>query len=299
MSALDVTNLFPWKDIRDVTVDGEEMVFIPKVYVKNTVIGGFSAWYICGTQKEGYHLHPAFYNKGTPTQNGILVAKYLSSGSNANLHSVRNEKYVSLSYSSAKSSAEAKNIQDGTSDQTGWHLYNIYEHHLLYRLALIEYGAPNFTVIYGGQSLSFDYHGIVDSSGYIWPDGLRAYVQYTSNIPDKYVWCILNKTQSEEIMTEVDIGCFYNSSYSETIGYPLSFINDVGIDYDFGDIFLAGSLMRDYEEKSLLKLNSSQSVTRRTTTGYNNFAVTRGFGVTLTISNNTTNSYYCRLAKFC
>ena len=301
MSALDVTDLFPWKDIRDVTVDGEKMVFIPKVYVKNIVIGGFPAWYICGIQKEGYHLHPAFYNNGTPTQNGILIAKYLSCGSAGDLHSIENETVFSSSFSVAKSSAEAKNIQDGTSDQTGWHLYNIYAHHLLYRLALIEYGAPNFTVSYGGSSdVSFDYHGIIDSARYIWLDGLRAYAQYTNDIPDKYVWCILNKTQSEEIMTEVNVGCFYNSSVGDVSGYPVSFINNVDADYDFGDIFLAGSFIKSYEEKSLLKRNSTQSLYMQTKTGYNRFAVTRGFGVTLSIYRSTnTDAYYCRLAKFC
>ena len=293
MSALDVTNLFPWKDIRDVTVDGEKMVFIPKVYVKNIVIDGFPAWYICGIQKEGYHLHPAFYNNGTPTQNGILIAKYLSSGFIGDLHSRENETAISLNFSDAESSIEAKNIQDGTSDQTGWHIYTLYEHHLLFRLALIEYGAPNFALKSSDSSeLSFVYHGIVYRHVLCWVSGLRWFYDGTLRI-----WCILDKTQSQEINTDLEV-ISNGLSYFSTSVYT-----DSTEDYNLQDIFFGKNFIRN-ETKSLFGNNSKTVLALSTAKGYSLYPLVTGFGTCLAIyasmnSIGSTTSRYCRLAKFC
>ena len=231
--ALDVTNLFPWKDIKDVKVAGQEMVFIPKFYVKNMPVNTYNAYFICGTQKSGYHLHPAFYDNGQATPNGILVSKYLASGTKTALDSVAGLNPKTLTRSVALSVIAGKNVVNGGSDRTGWHVYNIYEHHMLLRLALIEYGGTNFA------SLT-EYHGVCDlgknssngktgiSAGY-WVDGLKAVCGSDANY---FSWIIGNKTRTADVTTNkknVAAGRYVRLMDMETTA-----------DYDLGDVFLTG-----------------------------------------------------------
>ena len=286
MSLLDVTNKFPWREIRDVTVDGEEMVFIPKIYVKNTTIGGNPAWFICGTPKQGYHLHPAFIDidstEGTEAEHGILIGKYRASGSVNNLHSVSDGTLFAGNLRNMKTYISAKNVTGGTAEQTGWHLYNIFEHNLILRLALIENGPSIFISSSNVSYLGIQYYKY--ATGSTWLEGIGVLYdilvakQCCLAIKSKGTWHAFRNLSS-------NISSYINTVY-----------NDVGDDYDLGDIFI-GKTFTSTESKSLFKLNSYSSFAY-ISTGASLCSYTAGFGMRITTTGNN-NDYYCRIAKFC
>ena len=49
------TNRFPYNQIEDRTIDGNAMVYIPKVYVKNATENGLIKRYISNVKKTGFH----------------------------------------------------------------------------------------------------------------------------------------------------------------------------------------------------------------------------------------------------
>ena len=267
--ALNVSNLYPWKDIKDVMVAGQSMVFIPKFYVKNVLVNSYNAYFVCGTQKSGYHLHPAFYNNGQETANGILIGKYLSSGTKTSLESVNDLVPRDVTRTDGFKAINSKNVINGTSDQTGWHPYNIYEHHLLLRLALIEYGGTNFSNI-------TEYHGVCDlgrtasngktsiTVGY-WIDGLKAVCGSDANY---FSWVIGNKKRTQEVETTrkpITTGQYVRLMDMETTD-----------DYDLGDVFF-----------------ESHGVTSSSGGSYGSTQAMTGFRV------NITNPYFfCKMFDF-
>ena len=107
MARLDSANLFPWNRVEDRTVDGQEVVFVPKVYVKNGVNGdGNKYWSISDRRKTGYHLHPAFMYDGEEADTGLLVAKYLTTGTVAAPTSQASGTPLLLALDAARNAAE-------------------------------------------------------------------------------------------------------------------------------------------------------------------------------------------------
>lgn len=53
----------PTFQFKDVNLDGNEMVAVPKFYVKSD---GNSRYWISPVKREGFHVHPAFMSKGMP-----------------------------------------------------------------------------------------------------------------------------------------------------------------------------------------------------------------------------------------
>lgn len=291
--ALNTDNLFPWKDIRDVMVAGQQMVFIPKFYVKNMLVNTYNAYFICGTQKSGYHLHPAFYNNGTPVTNGILIGKYLATGTAPAIYSISSSTPTKYKRQVAYDAINSKNLVNGTSDQTGWHPYHIYEHSLILRLALIEYGGTNFTNLN-------EYHGICDigktaangkttiTDGY-WVDGLKAKCGSDST---KFSWLISNKTRTAEVETAQQA---VSSTYVRLMS--MTETND----YDLGDLFLV--------DQAIAQTSGSYGATQAcsgfkvNTTNPYYLCKTFNFGLTKrTIDSKTglnTEAFYFRFAKYC
>ena len=81
MAQID-TDRFPYNQIEDRTVDGNAMVYIPKVYVKNEKTNGLIKRYISNVKKTGFHVHPAFMQSGHEVS-GILLGKFLAKGTTA------------------------------------------------------------------------------------------------------------------------------------------------------------------------------------------------------------------------
>ena len=64
-----MSDKWPWSEMKEVTVDGQQMVRIPRIYVKNCVLEdgefkGKPAYFIAQRHLAGFHVHPAFMNNG-------------------------------------------------------------------------------------------------------------------------------------------------------------------------------------------------------------------------------------------
>lgn len=180
MAKIDTTDRFPWNEIEERTVDGQSMVFIPKIYVKTEVDeNNLPTWWISKSKKTGFHIHPAFMWDGHETPEGILISKYVAGGSTSAPTSLASQTRIgSVNYNQAQTAGQARNVTGGTDEQKGWHSYNIYEHHLIARLMLIEYGTADLQNQIGGSAtaMGITYHGITDVWGNnsygFWIDGL-------------------------------------------------------------------------------------------------------------------------------
>ena len=145
---LDFTKLAPWKNIETVTLDGEEMVRIPKFYVKvgtapaGTDQSGKKCWWVSPTARKGYHVHPAFMHKGEELDQFYIGAyEAYSEGSNKAGSAKGKSPWVSITFDQSQAACEAHNKADGT--QTGWHLQNLYERSAVALLCMLEIGSPD------------------------------------------------------------------------------------------------------------------------------------------------------------
>lgn len=79
----DFDTMFPWSDIADETIDGQEMVRIPKFYYKRGPVSGGEhdgrdAWWISPAPATGFTVHPAFVLDGSEVDY-IWYGKYQGS----------------------------------------------------------------------------------------------------------------------------------------------------------------------------------------------------------------------------
>ena len=162
-------DLFPFNQMTAQTVDGQQMIYLPKMYVKTGTIdagaqrAGKPGFWISERPQDGYHLYPAFYNNGVEAQGLQLAVDLASKGSDGKPESKAGATpWVNEpTFNNIKSLAARRNT--GTGEQSGWHAWNIYEHHLLARLMMIEYGTSDMQASLGTQNVN--YHGILNPWG--------------------------------------------------------------------------------------------------------------------------------------
>lgn len=162
-------DLFPFNQMTAVTVDGQQMIYLPKMYVKTATVdagaqnAGKPGLWISERPQDGYHLNPAFYNNGVEAQGLQLSVAMASKGSDGKPESkAGSSPWVNEpTFNNVKTLATKRNT--GTGEQSGWHAWNIYEHHLLARLMMIEYGTSDMQAMLGTQNVN--YHGILDPWG--------------------------------------------------------------------------------------------------------------------------------------
>lgn len=162
---MSLENFFPYNEMTiesDTTIGA--CVRIPKIYIKGSENSeGLITREISKTEKPGFHCHPAFMQNGLE-RDAILIAS--------------NPSATNMSFADAQNEVEnlpvdgIKQLTKGTTFGT-WqkmkdvHMYNIYEHHLMALLMLIEYGTTNITTtIYHGINYNW-------SNEFEWIDGIK------------------------------------------------------------------------------------------------------------------------------
>lgn len=267
-----MANLFHcsiYENIEERTVAGEDMIFIPKVYVCNRRVDGNPAWFVSDRPKEGYHLHPAFFNNGVETTNGILIGKYPASVEKkdgsfaqglesrgfydtqygfgsvddvADVHSWNEDRCdYSWYYGMPEDFAACiplKNSDPSEADSSGWHLFNIYEHALLQRLAFIPTVSPELGLLYQPFGLVFALRDYVDGE-WIYGAGIV-------KSGDNWYWRILNNTQSAFVDTTASIP--FDLSWI-IYGQARYLHEEVGGDYDMRDLFLPSEIEEVYYDE--------------------------------------------------
>ena len=228
-------------------LDGKQVVEIPPAYVKAEVLedgeyAGCQCWWIADHPAVGFHLHPAFMYLGHQAR--LYVCAYLtikdSTGHALPANGGTNVKnyFVNTDYDTAYANAMTLNT---SAENSGWHMYDVYEHHLLARMMLIEYGVPVITPDTPGANqpatnayVRSEYRGVYDYLGI-----------YTTGSYDAQTYCWIAGIGR---MVAACGGCvcmFDNKGFGKTIdtkiahtdGTPVTMRMDKGEDFDFGDIF--------------------------------------------------------------
>ncbi|MCI6233231.1 MAG: hypothetical protein MR630_11585 [Selenomonas sp.] len=233
--AIDFTTLWPYCDIHEVEVDGQKMVRIPRIYVKNVVLEsgtykGRPAYFMSKEKQEGYHVHPAFMNAGK-TCSALDLSCYEASKDakdNTKPASVQTTSYwQQVNRKTAIDACQKRNVDGGTDEQQGWHCWDIYCQHLLARLMLFEYGTTGFAFQEDGTD--YVYRGIHQPAGNpqspTWLPGL-------GNIGDKMY---LYDSSGSAMLINTGLKCPGN-------GWPTSFAMTKGSNFDLGDVFVADAV---------------------------------------------------------
>lgn len=239
MGKISFSNVWPFCEFKDVTVDGQAMVYIPKIYVCNEKVGSgpYAGKYQYSiAQKDfdkSWHVHPAFMCNGKE-MSGIQISKYMASNSSGKPASVKGAgAWVSITRDNAHNTCAKRNVANGTKEQTGWHMYNVYEHHLIARLMLLEYGSGDLQTLLTGSNKGGGalWHGIQDvfnsTSAAIWIDGIDSLGSGNTT------WRVFNRDGSQKYVD--------TKLKPAGGGYPIDVFRNKGDGYDLGDIFLGSS----------------------------------------------------------
>ena len=303
MAILNVKDIFPWNKMEKRTVDGQSVVFIPKIYVMNTALAsgkyaGRPAYFISGTKDDGYHCHPAFMQSGAEAPTGIEIGVYgagKDSSGKATSTSWSNT-WTSTSYNDIRTAAHTRNVAGGTDEQMGWHAYNIYEHHLIARLMLIEYESADLPTLLGGNRKATDvtYHGIEKvwgGNGWCeWLDGLAVTETTGSNAK-----CFINVFDMYGYVESI------NTPFAPPgKGWPVDFHREKGAKYDLGDLFIAsetsekesGGSCGDYQDLQVTGAGSFH-------TAHGTFDSSGPFSLSSDTLDTTIRYLGFRLARYC
>lgn len=211
-----------------------EFTEIPITWVKTETLQngpyvGKNCWWIADQPEEGFHIHPAFIGQdGQPHK--LQIASWIASNKN------------NIPFSEDKGNSKDgywNNISYSTVHSKGWMTngarpYNIYDHHFLARMMLIEFGTPDVQaqtvdgVEWTGTN-RINYHGIHDPFGthdyaeYYWLDGL-------TTLNGTYQVLAANGSRN---MIGTGVSC------PNTSVWPTNCRVDQVNGIDFGDLFIA------------------------------------------------------------
>lgn len=230
--------------IRDVTIDGQLMVKIPKFYIKRGIIAsgantGKEGWWISDQPIAGYSIHPAFRSAGVDVDQ-IYVGKYQASMNGDKLESKAGVlPAVSRSMTQFIAAAAARN----TADVVGFGLWSVFHWSAIQWLYLVENAtmdsqtktgqgrvrAASAANVDAADVAQATYRGIVGLWGnvYQWMDGLKT-VSGVVNLWDKNG----NKTWVSTGQTPPNINGWT---------CPTTFMSATGAGFDMNDVFIASA----------------------------------------------------------
>lgn len=239
----DINKFFPYNKMKLVTVDGQQMLRIPKIYVKNEVISkgrfaGKTAFFMAEHPYKGYHVHPAFMNMGSQMSFLDLSCYEASKGKDGKPQSVpknsgitisrgdrRSEMWQEITQPEAIRVSKLRNTSSTDPDKSGWHCWDIYCHHLLARIMLFEFGTTSFIEQSAGTP-EYVYRGIHQPAGN----------------PNAPLWLpgIMKIGGNIHVADNMGEGAMINTGVKAPAnGWPTSFSMAKGAAFDLGDLFIA------------------------------------------------------------
>ncbi|SEO98834.1 hypothetical protein [Propionispora vibrioides] len=236
---------YPWAGIKTETIDGQEMVFIPKFYYKTGVApvgsqqAGKKCWWVVDRPIAGYRIHPAFMKDGAEIP-GFWVGAYecsVDAGASSKAASVSGKSpLVSIDFPTMQNRCTARNV----SGQTGWHLWNIYELAATQMLCLIELGSPDVQAKIGSGNSNSSAAVATGSTNAKW----RGISELWGN-----VWHMVDGLKGSgttiQILDRLGNGTYINTgvaALSAAHGYPKEMMDTSGSGFDFNDIFVPKSI---------------------------------------------------------
>ena len=211
-----------------------EFVEIPVTYVRTETLAegpyvGKNCWWIADGPIDGFHVHPAFIGQDGQPHN-LQIASWITSNKNdvpfSEDKGVTKDGYWNrISYNDV----HANGWMTG-----GARPYNIYDHHFLARMMLVEFGTPNVQaqtvdgVAWTGAN-RISYHGIHDPFGT--PNAGEGYwLEGLTTLNGTYQVLAADGSLS---MVETGVSCMSDGAW--LINCRVDQVNGV----DFGDLFIA------------------------------------------------------------
>lgn len=148
----DFDNAEIYREIKEIMVDGNQFIYIPKFYIKKVVSGDTWEWYISKEKKDNsYYLPSCFYDETKNIElSYILVGKYNASLSNDNKLESKTNTIPLVSKNINEFRTYARN--NNTSENTGYQLIDIHAVDVLQVLFYIEFGTLNSQSVMMGFS---------------------------------------------------------------------------------------------------------------------------------------------------
>lgn len=242
----DFDSIYPWAGMKDVTIDGQAMKWIPRFYFKRGTAPSGSAQagkpciWVSDRKRDGYKIHPAFMYKGE-VKDGFYIGCYEAStdaSSSSKAASVKGKSpLVSIDFPTMQTRCTARNTGT-TGDGAGWHLNNIYEVSAVNMLLLIELGTPDVQTKIGsgnvnsnaavtGGSSNAVYRGLHEWWGNVWEmvDGFKG---------DGSGKALMFDNTGKETYKATGITPANGSQWQ----YPIEMYDTVGDDYDLSACFI-------------------------------------------------------------
>jgi hypothetical protein len=232
-----------WAGMKTVKDGNDVLVEIPTTWVKSEVLQsgpykGKTCWWTADGPVEGFHVHPAFM-KPNGTAGTLRIGAYMARKGTSNQPmstdggATASNYWSSITYNSVHSTGLTKNNFSG---KAGYRAYSIYDHHLLARLMLTEFGTPDVQAqTVGGVAWTganrINYHGIYDPFGlpggafFYWLDGFT-----TVN----GVYNVLSPTGAGTTIN-TGVSCVGSNVY------PVNCRVDTANGVNFGDLFIASA----------------------------------------------------------
>jgi len=239
LTGTDFDNHPIWGNIETVTIDGQEMVKIPKFWYKEGVApagsdrAGKPCRWVADRATAGYELYPAFLDGGVEIDQYYFGAYECSDDGGTKAASVAGAApLVSINFATMQARCAARN----TGGVDGFAMVDIYQLAAVQLLCLIETGTADVQSAIGAGNTSSSaavntgttnavWRGIYELWGNVWcmVDGLILETDHEVKIWDKNG----NRTlQATGVIT------------TSTDGWVKSMHDDEGVDWDLGLVFL-------------------------------------------------------------
>ncbi len=216
-----------------------EFTEIPVTYVKTETLAdgpyaGKNVWWVADGPETGFHVHPAFIGQDGQPHN-LQIASWIASNKN----DVPFSEDKGVDYSNYWNYISYNTVRANGWMTGGARPYNIYDHHFLARMMLVEFGTPDVQsqtvdgVAWTGTN-RITYHGIHDPLGL--PDGMECYwLDGLTTLNGTYQVLAADGSLS---MIETGVSCPNNGVWP--VNCRVDQVNGV----DFGDLFIANMANR-------------------------------------------------------
>lgn len=249
---MNVENFFPYNQM---TIESDTTigycVRIPKIYVKNSVDeNGLITREISQTLQEGYHCHPAFMHNETE-RDAILIACDIVNGNEVSFDTAKSQ-ISGISGTEQTSTGSTygtwKTLPKNSNNEI--HMYNIFEHHLIALLMLIEYETTDIKTAMDLEqtATNANWRGITQHWGDInlWCDGLTGEGIIA---PENHPVQIFDNQGNFTLQNTLQNGI--------AKGYIKTVSNENGTNWNLSDIFIANQTTQEKTEGSFGTQQSS------------------------------------------
>lgn len=238
--SIDFDNTYPWAGIETVTIDGQQMVKIPKFYVKTFDAGstakhaGQFCRVVSDIKRDGFHIHPAFMKDGKEVP-CFYIGAYEASANGSKACSLSGKSpWVNITNPAAISACAARNTGAEGSEQYGWHLQTVYERAAIALLMMIELGTSNVQTAIAAGNVSSNAAQATGATAAKW----RGIHEFWGNVWEHTDGIKTDASSRIQIFDNEGKGTYKNTNVVLPGGWIKETSRAKGDGFDLGDVFV-------------------------------------------------------------